>query len=126
MRAHSVKNRQTASLDSRRKFLKQTALTLSAAIAAPLASRAGTSAATGGVRELREDSPQLKIGVFDTAFPDLSLDQLLEVVKQFKIEAVEIGSGNDPGHAHCDLDGLLTDDSKRRAFMAQFEKNGTM
>jgi len=79
--------------------------------------------ASDGARQIRESSPKLKIGVFDAAFPDVSIDELIEMIKEFKIEAVEIGSGNDPGHAHCDLEGLLQDDSKRRAYMAQFEKN---
>jgi sugar phosphate isomerase/epimerase len=48
------------------------------------------------------------------------------MIKEFKIEAVEIGSGNDPGSPHCDLDGLLSDESRRRAYMAQFEKHGIM
>ncbi|HEY6292239.1 MAG TPA: sugar phosphate isomerase/epimerase, partial [Terriglobia bacterium] len=122
-----MNNREIAPLASRREFLKNTALGLSAAMAAGTPSiKAGTAPAADDVREIREDSPKLKIGVFDAAFPDLSLDQLMEMIKEFKIEAVEIGSGNDPGHAHCDLAGLLADDSKRRAYMAQFEKNSIM
>ena len=118
----SMVNRGVDSLRSRREFLKQTAVALSA-VAGSAAAPAG-AAQRGEIHEIREPSPKLKIGVFDTAFPDLSIDQLIEMVKEFKIEAVEIGSGNDPGHPHCELDGLLADDSKRRSFMGQFEKNG--
>lgn len=117
---------EMASLASRREFVKKTALGLSAAIVGSGAIDARWASAAGEVREVRQDSPKLKIGVFDAAFRDLSLDQLLEMIKEFKIEAVELGSGNDPGNPHCDLDGLLADDSKRRAYMAQFEKNGIM
>jgi len=121
-----MNNRELAPLANRREFLKRTALGLSAALAGSSALQAGTAAAADDIHDIREDSPKLKIGVFDAAFPDLSIDQLLEMIKEFKIEAVEIGSGNDPGHAHCDLPGLLADDSKRHAYMAQFEKNGIM
>jgi len=125
-----MKNERLASFDpetgeSRREFLKNAALGLSAVIGAAEATKAGAGPA-GEVRAIREESPKLKIGVFDAGFPDLQLDQLIEMLKEFKIEAIEIGSGNDPGHAHCDLDGLLADDSKRHAYMAQFEKNNIM
>src|SRR5580692_6812048 len=117
-----------SSLETRRDFVKRTAGSLAAAVlASEAAGRAATPAAqAGGTRFIREKSPKLKIGVFDAAFADISLDQLIAMIKEFKIEAVEIGSGNDPGNPHCDLDGLLADDSKRRAYMQQFEKNGIM
>jgi sugar phosphate isomerase/epimerase len=116
-------------LESRREFVRRAATGLAATLASADALKgaaAPTGAQTGGVHAIRETSPKLKIGVFDPAFSDLSIDQLIETIKEFKIEAVEIGSGNDPGHPHCDLDGLLADDSKRRAYMEQFEKNNIM
>ena len=128
-----------ASLESRRAFLKGTAEKLSAALLVAEGARArsagilpaetnafGATPQAGQPHEVRSDSPKLKIGVFDTAFSDLSLDQLIAMIREFGIEAVEIGSGNDPGNPHCDLDGLLADDSKRRAYMQQFEKNNIM
>jgi sugar phosphate isomerase/epimerase len=121
-----MNNPETFPLARRREFLKRAALGLSAAMLGTEAIEAGAGSARAEVRQIREDSPRLKIGMFDTAFPDLSLDQLMEMMKQFKIEAVEIGSGNDPGHAHCDLDALLADDSKRRAYMTQFEHHDIM
>jgi sugar phosphate isomerase/epimerase len=125
-----TKNR--ASLESRRAFLKSTAEKLTAAVLVAEGARGATGRAAspppraGQAHEVRSDSPKLKIGVFDPAFSDLSLDQLIAMIKEFGIQAVEIGSGNDPGNAHCDLDGLLADDSKRRAYMQQFEKNNIM
>ncbi len=117
---------EPASLETRRRFLQKTAGGLAAAVAAAGQARARSvgEATAGQVREIREPKPALRIGVFDAAFHDLTTEQLIEMVKEFKIEAVEIGSGNDPGHAHCDLDGLLADDAKRRAYAALFEKNG--
>jgi sugar phosphate isomerase/epimerase len=124
-----IKNPTSASLESRRAFLKGTADKLAAALLAAEGARAATAFAAPASlerREVRSDSPKLKIGVFDTAFGDLSLDQLIELIKEYGIEAVEIGSGNDPGNAHCDLDGLLADESKRRTYMQQFEKSNIM
>ncbi|MGH9434543.1 MAG: sugar phosphate isomerase/epimerase family protein [Terriglobia bacterium] len=76
------------------------------------------------VREIRDAQTKIRIGVFDTAFRDLTTEQLIGVVKELKIEAVEIGSGNDPGQAHCDREALLADSGKLRAYLDLFEKNG--
>jgi sugar phosphate isomerase/epimerase len=95
-----------------------------------LAAAVGTRAAAplpepgAQVREIREATPKLRIGVFDAAFHDLSTEQLVELIKELKIEAVEIGSGNDPGAAHCDREALLANEAKRRAYAALFESNG--
>lgn len=123
----------TSSLESRRQFLKKTSTAITAAVTAAGSGRIAAAQAlpAGGrsespVREITSGKSRLKIGVFDTAFRDLSIDQLIEMIKEFKLEAVEIGSGNDPGHAHCNLDGLLADAADRRAYMQKFEKNGIM
>lgn len=123
-----------SSLDSRREFLKKTSGAITAAVAAAGSARraaaqalpAGARGSESQVREITSGKPRLKIGVFDTAFRDLSIDQLIELIKEFKLEAVEIGSGNDPGHAHCDLDGLLADAARRRSYMQKFDTNGIM
>lgn len=107
-------------LETRRGFLRRTAAGLAAAMAAADASHGQAD----GVREIRDPETKIRIGVFDTAFRDLSTEAMIEVVKELKIEAVEIGSGNDPGQAHCDREGLLGDEAKRRAFLNLFEKNG--
>jgi sugar phosphate isomerase/epimerase len=49
---------------------------------------------------------------------------MIDTVKELKIEAVEIGSGNDPGQAHCDREALLADGAKLRSYLNLFEKNG--
>jgi sugar phosphate isomerase/epimerase len=82
--------------------------------------------ASSRVREIREGQTKIRIGVFDTAFRNLPTEQMIDLVKDLKIEAVEIGSGNDPGQAHCDRDSLLADRSKLRAYLDIFEKNGLM
>ena len=116
------------SLDGRRKFFQKAAGGLATVLAAAVRSRATATPRpeSGQVREIREPSPKLRIGVFDAAFHDLSTEQLVELIKNLRIEAVEIGSGNDPGAAHCDREALLADDAKRRAYAALFESNGIL
>jgi sugar phosphate isomerase/epimerase len=113
-------------IEQRREFLKKATAGFATVLAMTEDGYAAAFAQEGGGREIREPSPKLRIGVFDAAFQDIPLEQLLELIKEFKIEAVEIASGNDPGKAHCDLDGLLADDSKRRAYAALFERNSIM
>lgn len=76
------------------------------------------------VLEVRDPQTKIRIGVFDTAFRDLPTEQMIAVVKDLKIEAVEIGSGNDPGQAHCEREALLADSGKLRSYLNLFEKNG--
>ncbi len=111
------------SLETRRAFIRETIAGLSAAIAAAVAPEASAVAPAGQAKEVRESKPALRIGVFDTAFHDLSTEQMIDEIKSLRIEAVEIGSGNDPGNPHCDRETLLADDAKRRAYAALFEKN---
>src|ERR1700691_648769 len=114
--------------ESRRAFLRNTAIGMTAAsFAELLRSTPSTVASPAGgpapVEEIRDSNTLIRIGVFDPAFRDLSLEQMIEVIKEFKIEAVELGSGNEPGNPHCDREGLVADQSKRRAYAAVFEKS---
>src|SRR5271157_5108039 len=121
--------------ETRRTFLEKTASGFAAALAAashasaalgaagPAPARA-EAASAGDTREIRDAKTKIRIGVFDVAFRDLSTSQFIEQVKELKLEAVEIGSGNDPGNPHCEREALLADDAKRRDFAALFEKNG--
>jgi sugar phosphate isomerase/epimerase len=121
--------------ESRRTFLEKTAAGLGVALAAASHCRGALAAvgpapaiaeaaSAGETKEIRDAKTKIRIGVFDVAFRDLSTEQFIEQVKELKLEAVEIGSGNDPGYPHCDRDALLADDGKRRDFAALFEKNG--
>jgi len=115
---------------SRRAFLEKTAAGLASALAAASGINAATAAAVpraetaSELREIRDPKIKIRIGVFDAAFHDFSTEQFIQLAKELKLEAVEIGSGNDPGNPHCDREALLADDSKRREFAALFEKNG--
>ncbi|MGH9327877.1 MAG: sugar phosphate isomerase/epimerase family protein [Terriglobia bacterium] len=81
------------------------------------------STLTSLVREVRDPKTKIRIGVFDTAFRKLPTSQMIDTVKELKIEAVEIASGNDPGEAHCNREALLADNQKLRSYLRLFEKN---
>jgi len=124
----SKKPNQSQNLENRRNFLRRTAAGLAAALAAarPGAIEGGIGAPADDVKEIRDPKPKIRIGVFDTAFSDLSTEQMIEEINELKIEAVEIGSGNDPGNPHCDRQGLLADEGKRRAYASLFGRNNIL
>lgn len=90
----------------------------------PAPASGAPSAGPGGSEEIRDKRTKIRIGVFDAAFQEMPLEQMIEFVKELKIEAVEIGSGNDPGQAHCNREALLVDEASRRDFLNLFRKNG--
>ncbi len=55
----------------------------------------------------------MKLGVFTVLFGQQSLEEALDYIVRSGLEAVEIGTGNYPGNAHCPLDELVG--SKRKA-----------
>ena len=63
----------------------------------------------------------MKLGVFAVLYSGLPFEQALDKVKDMGVEAVEIGTGNYPGDAHCKPDELLADAKKARAFKEAVE-----
>lgn len=55
----------------------------------------------------------MKLGVFTVLFGQKTLEEALDYIVESGLEAVEIGTGNYPGNAHCPLDELVR--SKRKA-----------
>jgi len=51
----------------------------------------------------------MKLGVFTTLFGSLSYEKMLDRVVEAGLEAIELGTGNYPGNAHCNPDELLND-----------------
>jgi sugar phosphate isomerase/epimerase len=107
---------------TRRGFLATTGSVIAGAVAAaPRALSAvvpqseGTSAAAPG------SSRKIPIGVFDPAFPDLTLDQLVEKYASLGVEAAEIGTGGYPNNHHCPMNELLEDPAKLKAWKKKFE-----
>ena len=107
---------------SRRNFLTTTTGVLAAALVAP-----GKSAgeASSGLQAETPLAPgkakKIPIGVFDPAFPDLSLDEFIEKISGMGLEAVEIGTGGYPNDKHCPAQELLDDSAKLRAWRKKFD-----
>ena len=112
----------------RRTFLTTTSL-VAAAVAAPKVSSALVSDMPSEKEE--SDPPagsarQIPIGVFDPVFPNLSLDQMIEKISGWGIEAVEIGTGGYPGDKHCPVQELLDNPAKLQAWKKKFEERNIM
>lgn len=66
----------------------------------------------------------MKVGVFTVLYGNLSLKEMLEKVKSFGLDTVEIGCGGFPGKAHCDPEVLLADPKKLEEFKTAFAEAG--
>lgn len=66
----------------------------------------------------------MKLGVFTVLFGYKKFEEMLDYVKESGLEAVEIGTGCYPGNAHCNVDELLEDESKRKAFKKAVDDRG--
>jgi sugar phosphate isomerase/epimerase len=113
---------------SRRNFLTATGGLLAVAAAGPTfvsgtTDSAITSMQSNGDRNSAPTGPlrKIPIGVFDPVFPDLSLDQMLEKVSGYGLEAMEIGTGGYPGDHHCPVTELLADPAKLKAWKKKFD-----
>jgi sugar phosphate isomerase/epimerase len=68
----------------------------------------------------------MKLGVFTVLYRDLPFEQMLDKVVDLGLDAVELGTGNYPGDAHCDPDELLADAQKAKAYKRAIESRGLM
>ena len=66
----------------------------------------------------------MKVGVFAVAFSGMPFEEALDYVAGVGVEAVEIGTGNYPGNAHCDPDKLLASETARKDFLKALESRG--
>ena len=66
----------------------------------------------------------MKLGVFLVLFGDLKFEEALDKALKMGLETVEIGTGNYPGNSHCNLEELLTDNSKLVEFQKAVQKRG--
>ena len=55
----------------------------------------------------------MKLGCLTAMFSDQSLDEVLDILRPFGLQAIELGTGNYPGAAHLDVQGLLGSKRKR-------------
>ena len=106
---------------TRRNFLATTGGVIAGAVAAPRSMSAAAQSSEDSQDSKPHDRRKILIGVFDPAFPDLTLDQLVEKYQQLGVEAAEIGTGGYPNNKHCALDDLISDPAKLRAWQKKFE-----
>ncbi|UOF90353.1 sugar phosphate isomerase/epimerase [Fodinisporobacter ferrooxydans] len=66
----------------------------------------------------------MKLGVLTVLFQNKPLDATLEMIKDLGLDAVELGTGNYPGNAHCNPDELLSDQEKIKEFKDKIDKKG--
>ncbi len=66
----------------------------------------------------------MKIGVFTALFQDRSFEEALDMIKQFGIDVIEVGTGGFVGNAHCNASLLLTDEMKITQFKRVVEERG--
>jgi sugar phosphate isomerase/epimerase len=63
----------------------------------------------------------MKIGALTAAWSDMPLEKVLDFFCENGLQAVEIGTGNYPGNAHCDPDALNKSAAKRKALLKAVE-----
>jgi sugar phosphate isomerase/epimerase len=51
----------------------------------------------------------MKLGLLTVVYEDLPVEEALDRIVELGFDAVELGTGNYPGNAHCDPDRLLAD-----------------
>jgi sugar phosphate isomerase/epimerase len=66
----------------------------------------------------------LKIGVLTVLFQQMPLEKALDYVRDVGAEAVELGSGNYPGNAHCNPRELLANEAKAKALKKAVKDRG--
>ncbi len=66
----------------------------------------------------------MRLGVFTVPYQGLPLEQALDKLAAMGVEAVELGTGNYPGNAHCDPDALLDDADARRRLLEAVRQHG--
>jgi sugar phosphate isomerase/epimerase len=106
---------------ARRNFLATTGGVIAGAVAAPRGMSGAVPQSDAMQSSTSRNPRKIPIGVFDPAFPDLSLDELIAKYQQLGVEAAEIGTGGYPNNRHCPLDDLLADPAKLRAWRKKFE-----
>jgi sugar phosphate isomerase/epimerase len=108
---------------SRRGFLGSAsgAIAAAAVVGSAPAMKGEAAASSFSSEETSHKKKKIPIGVFDPAYPDLSLDQMLDKVSALGLEAMEIGTGGYPNSAHCPVADLLADAGKAKAWKKKFE-----
>lgn len=122
----------SSNLTSRREFLTASGGLLAAAVASPHLASAESGGSSSAQPSISQNTlpagsaPKIPIGVFDPVFDHLSLDEMLDKVAGYGLEAMEIGTGGYPGTKHCPVEDLLSDDAKLQAWKKKFDDHNLM
>ncbi|HVN04316.1 MAG TPA: hypothetical protein VMT86_07855, partial [Bryobacteraceae bacterium] len=65
----------------------------------------------------------MRVGVFTALLAQLSLDDVLNKLKGFHVDTVELGTGNYPGDPHCKL-SMLDSKAELNEFKKKLADNG--
>src|ERR1035441_3211287 len=107
---------------SRREFLVGSSSLIAAA---PVVG--GTAAGVAGKalapdpRDAASPAQKIPIGVFDTVYPHLTLDEMLDKISALGLEAVEIGMGGYASPVHIPVEDILSDPAKAKAWKKKFD-----
>lgn len=66
----------------------------------------------------------MKLGVFTVLYRDLPVEEMLDKLAGMGVQAVELGTGNYPGDAHCKPDELLAEPAKAQALLRSVRERG--
>jgi sugar phosphate isomerase/epimerase len=66
----------------------------------------------------------MKLGCLTAMFGDKTLDQTLDILRPFGLQAIELGTGNYPGAPHIDVQGLLGSKAKCAEFVEKLKGEG--
>ena len=66
----------------------------------------------------------MRIGLFTALFGDKSLDEVLDIVQDLGITAIELGAGAYPGSPHLDVKKMLESKKERDALMKKISDRG--
>src|SRR5436309_211798 len=66
----------------------------------------------------------MKLGLLTALYADRPLEAVLDIARTAGLDCVEIGAGNYPGTAHCDVAALLSSASRRKEYLNTFRARG--
>jgi sugar phosphate isomerase/epimerase len=107
---------------SRREFIvNSTNLIAAAPVAGSMASRTAEKGPALNRRDAATGAQKIPIGVFDSAYFHLTLDEMVDKVSAQGIEAIEISTGGYGAPKHIPVEDILADPAKAKAWKKKFE-----
>ena len=107
---------------SRREFLVSSSSLIAAApVVGDTAAGVAGKALAPDPRDAASPAQKIPIGVFDTVYPHLTLDEMLDKISALGLEAVEIGMGGYASPVHIPVEDILSDPAKAKAWKKKFD-----